>query len=159
MRYLSVLFLLLLLLTACNSNKLPKKAPDYTTGWQPVNVYEQGVQVLPVKKQTLFRVSPLDAGLRDLLTRWAREAGGSLSYQNDSDLSLPWAVAQINALNINDAVSQVNAAYRAYGISVMLSEGNQIVVTRVNGVPVNNTQSNIMARDRRADPIPLVQTN
>lgn len=159
MHYLSALCLLLLSLTACNSSKLPKKAPDYTTGWQPVNVYEQGVKVLPIKKQALFRVSPLDAGLQDLLTRWAREAGGSLLYQNDSDLSLPWAVAQINALNISDAVSQVNAVYRAYGISVVLNEGNQIVVTRLNGVPVNSTPNTNMLRDRRSDPVPLVQAN
>lgn len=104
-----------------------KPAPNFKGRWQPVNNLGDAPVELPLHEAHLYTASPLDRTLKSMLTRWARESRMTLSYLNGSDFTLYKPVADIRTASLQQAVSQLNAAYSAQGV-VISADASQITV-------------------------------
>jgi len=118
---------LLTVLMAATAGCATKPAPEYGGRWKAVNHYAEAPQEIPLYQAYLFYPSPMDGTLKTMLERWARDSKMTLSYLHASDFTLHAAVAQIRTNDLQEAVSQLSAAYAVQGVSVA-TEGNQIVV-------------------------------
>ncbi|QWP75093.1 hypothetical protein J5226_15800 [Lysobacter sp. K5869] len=104
-----------------------RPAPDFGGRWKPVNRYAEVPDEIPLHKSYVYYPSPMDGTLKNMLTRWAKDANLKLDYQHYSDFTLFQGVSQINTTSLPDAVSQLNSAYAGHGVSIS-REGEQIVV-------------------------------
>lgn len=119
---LALLMLLTMAMTGCAT-----RAPEYSGRWKAVNRYAETPQEIPLHQAYAFYPSPMDGTLKTMLERWARDSKMTLSYLHSSDFTLHSAVADINTNDLQEAVTQLSAAYAAQGVSVT-TEGNQIIV-------------------------------
>lgn len=117
-------------LTACATTP----APDVAGRWKPVNRYAEIAQEIPLQQSYVFFVSPLDGTLKSALARWAKDSKMQLSYLHSSDFTLHAPVASIRTNSLQDALSQITAAYAAQHVHAV-AEQNQIVVRYVDVVP------------------------
>jgi hypothetical protein len=108
--------------TACATS-----APEYGGRWKSVNRYADSPQEIPLYQAYTFYPSPMDGTLKTMLERWARDSKMRLSYLHASDFTLHSAVAGIRTNSLQEAVSQLTAAFVQQGVFVAV-EGNQIVV-------------------------------
>ncbi|MFK3649747.1 hypothetical protein ACI2IY_15135 [Lysobacter enzymogenes] len=104
-----------------------RPAPDFGGRWKPVNRYAEVPDEIPLHKSYVYYPSPMDGTLKNMLTRWAKDANLKLDYQHYSDFTLFQGVSKINTTSLPDAVSQLNSAYAGQGVSIS-REGEQIVV-------------------------------
>ena len=104
-----------------------RPAPDFGGRWKPVNRYAEAPDEIPLYKSYRFHASPMDGTLKTMLTRWASDSKMTLSYLHPSDYTLYGPVASIDSNDLQQAISQLNAAYSAQGVLVSASN-NQIVV-------------------------------
>ncbi len=114
-------------LSACAT----QPAPDVAGRWKPVNRYAQAPQEIPLQQNYVFFVSPLDGTLKNALARWAKDSKMTLSYLHASDFTLHTPVASIRTNSLQDALSQITAAYAPQQVQVV-AEQNQIVVRYVD---------------------------
>lgn len=108
--------------TACATS-----APEYGGRWKSVNRYADSPQEIPLYQAYTFYPSPMDGTLKTMLGRWARDSKMTLEYLHPSDFTLHSAVAEIRTNSLQEAVSQLTAAFAQQGVFVAV-EGNQIVV-------------------------------
>ncbi len=99
-----------------------------------MNRYAADTQEIPLYESYVFHPAPMDGTLKTMLMRWARDSKMSLSYLHSSDFTLHAPVAQIRTGNLQDAVSQLNAAYAGRSIVVSATQ-SQIVVRPLEAVP------------------------
>ncbi len=92
-----------------------------------MNRYAASAEEIPLYQSYLFHASPMDGTLKTMLTRWAKDSKMALSYQHPSDFTLYEPVAQIRTNDLQQAVSQLTAAYAGQQVSITAG-GNQIVV-------------------------------
>jgi toxin co-regulated pilus biosynthesis protein Q len=118
-----VLILLVVALSGCAT----RPAPDFGGRWKAVNRYAASAEEIPLYQSYVFHASPMDGTLKTMLTRWANDSKMTLSYLHPSDFTLYGPVAQIQTNDLQQAVSQLSAAYAAQQVSVTASN-NQIVV-------------------------------
>lgn len=104
-----------------------RPAPDFGGRWKPANRYAATAEEIPLYQSYVFTASPMDGTLKNMLTRWAKDSKMTLSYLHPSDFSLYQPVAQIHTNDLQQAVSQLSAAYAGQRVSVTASN-NQIVV-------------------------------
>ncbi len=102
-------------------------APDISGRWRPVNHFSEAPQSIPLYQNYVFYPSPMDRTLKSMLTRWAKDSKRTLSYLHSSDFTLYRDVADIRTTDLGDAVSRLNSAYSAEGVSIT-SDDRQIVV-------------------------------
>jgi hypothetical protein len=121
--YWCVLILLVVALSGCAT----RPAPDFGGRWKAVNRYAASAEEIPLYQSYVFHASPMDGTLKTMLTRWANDSKMTLSYLHPSDFTLYGPVAQIQTNDLQQAVSQLSAAYAAQQVSVTASN-NQIVV-------------------------------
>ena len=118
-----MLILLVVALSACAT----RPAPDFGGRWKTVNRYAASAEEIPLYQSYVFHASPMDGTLKTMLTRWANDSKMTLSYLHPSDFTLYGPVAQIQTNDLQQAVSQLTAAYAGQQVSVTASN-NQIVV-------------------------------
>ncbi len=104
-----------------------RPAPGISGRWTPVNRYAAQPREIPLFPPHEFRASPLDASLKSLLARWARDAHMSLEYRHRSDFTLYEPVSRIRASDLHDALSRLAALYTTQHVAIAV-EGNAIVV-------------------------------
>ena len=121
--YWCVLILFVVALSGCAT----RPAPDFGGRWKAVNRYAASAEEIPLYQSYVFHASPMDGTLKTMLTRWANDSKMTLSYLHPSDFTLYGPVAQIQTNDLQQAVSQLSAAYAAQRVSVTASN-NQIVV-------------------------------
>lgn len=102
-------------------------APEYGGRWKLVNRYADLPREIPLYQAYAFYPSPMDGTLKTMLERWARDSKMTLSYLHPSDFTLHSAVAGIRTNSLQEAVSQLTAAFAQQGVSIT-TESNQIVV-------------------------------
>ncbi|WP_242108061.1 toxin co-regulated pilus biosynthesis Q family protein [Luteimonas aquatica] len=119
---------LALVLASCAT----RPAPDISGRWKPVNRFSETTEAIPLYQNYAFYPSPMDGTLKNMLTRWARDSKLTLSYLHPSDFTLYAQVSDIHTLNLQEAISQLNTAYAAQGVSIS-SDGRQIVVRPSGG--------------------------
>lgn len=135
---------LLAILAAATTGCATKPAPEYGGRWKAVNRYGETPQEIPLYQAYMFYPSPMDGTLKTMLERWSRDSKMTLSYLHASDFTLHAAVAEIRTNSLQDAVSQLTAAYAAQGVSVT-TEGNQIVVRSSAPATASATSENTAA--------------
>ncbi len=121
--FLWVLIPLILVLAGCAT----RPAPDFGGRWKPANRYAATAEEIPLYQSYVFAASPMDGTLKNMLARWAKDSKMTLSYLHPSDFSLYQPVAQIHTNDLQQAISQLTAAYAGQRVSVTASN-NQIVV-------------------------------
>ena len=95
--------------------------------WRPMNDFPNDISEIPLTRQKIYQPLRIDVTLKGMLQRWARQANLSLSYQHDSDFTLSRDVARIQQPNIEQAIRELNEAYRHKGVDIRLV-GNRILV-------------------------------
>jgi hypothetical protein len=104
-----------------------RPAPDIKGKWKAVNHYAETTEAIPLYQSYTFYSSPMDGTLKNMLTRWARDSRKTLSYLHPSDFTLYAPIADIRTSSLEQAISMLNAAYAAQGVSIAVDE-KQIVV-------------------------------
>ena len=102
-------------------------APDFKGRWQAVNRYAEQTQAIPLRQAHVFRATPMDGTLRNMLGRWARDAGIELDYRHPSDFTLHAPVAQLHAEDISQAAAQLTSIYSAHQVAVSVGDGRLVV--------------------------------
>lgn len=128
-RRAALLALLASLLAACGTTP----APNFRGRWQSVNQMDAQPRELPLHRAYLYAPSPMDRTLKTMLTRWARDSRMTLSYLYGSDFTLHQPVAGISSPSLQQAVSELNAAYAGQGI-VIDADTRQITVRAAGSV-------------------------
>ena len=116
------MLMVLAVTTACAT-----AAPEYGGRWKSVNRYAEIPQEIPRYQAYAFYPSPMDGTLKTMLERWARDSKMTLSYLHPSDFTLHSAVADIRTNSLQEAISQLTAAFAQQGVSIT-AEDSQIVV-------------------------------
>lgn len=114
---------LIITLSGCVS----RPAPDFGGRWKAVNHYAAVAEEIPLHQSYVFYPSPMDGTLKNMLTRWAEDSKMTLSYLHSSDFTLHAPVARIRTSSLQEAASQLTAAYAEQRI-VIIVDNNQIVV-------------------------------
>ncbi len=134
-----VLIPLALALASCAT----RPAPDFGGRWKPANRYAATAEEIPLYQSYVFAASPMDGTLKNMLARWAKDSKMTLSYLHPSDLSLYQPVAKIHTNDLQQAVSQLTAAYAGQRVSV--TAGNNQIVVRAAQVAEVETASDAVA--------------
>ena len=119
---------LAMLLSSCAT----RPAPDFGGRWKTVNRFSEETQAIPLQDAYLFYASPMDGTLKKMLERWAHDSDMVLTYRHPMDYTLYAAVADIRTPSLQEAVSQLKAAYASQQVSVGVS-GGEIVVRISSG--------------------------
>ncbi len=114
---------LAMLLSSCAT----RPAPDFGGRWKTVNRFSEETQAIPLQDAYLFYASPMDGTLKKMLERWAHDSDMVLTYRHPMDYTLYSAVADIRTPSLQEAVSQLNAAYASQQVSVGVSSGEIVV--------------------------------
>lgn len=121
---------LVLLLQACAA----PKAVDIADNWKPVNSLSDKPQEIPLKEEAelpKFQMLPIDASLRNMLERWARENGGSLDWQYPSDLTLVTGLESVKDNNLQRALNVIRRTYAAQKLRIQVSANRSMLVTKM----------------------------
>lgn len=102
-------------------------APDFGGRWKSVNRLSETPEAIPLQDTYLYYASPMDRTLKKMLERWAKDSEMEVDYRHPMDYTLYTAVGAIRTPSLQEAVSQLNAAYSEQQVSIGVS-GNQIVV-------------------------------
>lgn len=113
-----------LLMSGCRTSP----PPEFHGRWHAVNRYPAETRAIPLRPETVFAATPLDGTLKRLLERWAKEAGLVLEYGIDVDYTLHAPVSRLHATSLADAVSGLDALYRAHGVAISMT-GDRVVVS------------------------------
>ncbi len=125
-------FLLAAALVVFLSSCATRPAPDFGGRWKTVNRFAEETQAIPLQDAYLFYASPMDGTLKKMLERWANDSDMVLTYRHPMDYTLYAAVADIRTPSLQEAVSQLNAAYASQQVSIGVS-GSEIVVRISSG--------------------------
>ena len=125
-------FLLAVALVVALSSCATRPAPDFGGRWKTVNRFAEETQAIPLQDAYLFYASPMDGTLKKMLERWANDSDMVLTYRHPMDYTLYAAVADIRTPSLQEAVSQLNAAYASQQVSIGVS-GSEIVVRISSG--------------------------
>jgi hypothetical protein len=119
---------LIMILSSCAT----RPAPDFGGRWKTINRFSEETQAIPLQDAYLFYASPMDGTLKKMLERWAHDSDMVLTYRHPMDYTLYAAVADIRTPSLQEAVSQLNAAYASQQVSIGVS-GGEIVVRISSG--------------------------
>lgn len=109
-------------------------ARNFHGPWKPVNRYAVSTTAIPLAKTYMFFATPMDGTLKTMLSRWSKDTGIKLSYDVDTDYTLPEAVAQIDTSDAYIAASQLNKIYAPQRIAIAVRDW-QIEVRAVDADP------------------------
>lgn len=107
------------------------QAPEFGGRWRPVNRFASTTEAVPLQQSYVFQASPMDGTLKNMLERWAKDSGMTLSYLHPYDFRLHAPVATIHTGDLNVAASRLNEVYARQQVSVSV-QGNQLVVKLVD---------------------------
>ena len=113
------------LLSACAT----PEAADIGGRWRAVNRFADAPQAIPLQQAYVFQASPADGTLKTMLSRWARDARMTLSYQHPNDYTLHSPVGGIRTTSLEQAASALSSAYAVHGVHVLVDR-TQIIVSQ-----------------------------
>lgn len=132
MRVSAYLFLPAIAVSLCMSGCGTTPARDFGGRWKPVNNFARQPTEIPLYSAYVFQASPLDRTLKTMLQRWAGDNGLQLEYRLQSDYTLHDHVASISTTSVQQAISELSAAYAAQSLQISVA-GNQLVVAVDSG--------------------------
>ncbi|MGL4767991.1 MAG: hypothetical protein ACRCV6_07930, partial [Formosimonas sp.] len=83
--------------------------------------------------QHVYRPMTVDVTLKDMLSRWAREAGLRLRYEHPSDFVLHTPVLQIQQPNLDAALAELNGIFASQNVRVEAFGGVLVARSTVVG--------------------------
>ena len=98
------------------------------TDWEPVHRYPSQARAIPLAPVVEYRVTPVDATLRLLLSRWAYLTGKTVDYRLPQDWTLHADASNVNATTLDAALRALSFAYRDLGVVLEVS-GDRLVAT------------------------------
>lgn len=107
-------------------------AKEFGGRWKPVNRFASETVEIPLYESYVYQAVPMDRTLKTMLERWARDTGMKVDYRLGSDYTLHAAMQSIGTSDVQQALSEINAAYSAQSISITLV-GSALVVTSIGG--------------------------
>ena len=113
------------LLSACAT----PDAAEFGGRWRAVNRFADTPQAIPLQQAYVYQASPADGTLKAMLSRWARDARMTLSYQHPNDYTLHGPVGGIRTTSLEQAASALSSAYAAHGVHVLVDR-TQIIVSQ-----------------------------
>lgn len=119
--------LLLAMLALCGC--ATPSAADIEGRWRPLNRFADVPQAIPLQEAYVYQASPADGTLKAMLSRWARDARMTLSYEHPNDYTLHGPVGGIRTTNLEQAAATLSSAYADHGVAVRV-ERTQIVVSQ-----------------------------
>lgn len=130
----SILFRLLLAAAAVVivAGCATRPAPDFGGRWKSVNRFSEETQAIPLQETYLYYASPMDGTLKAMLERWAKDNEMTLTYRHPMDYTLYAAVANVRTPSLQEAISQLNAAYASQQVAISVN-GSEIVVRVSSG--------------------------
>lgn len=135
----------LFFLTACSSSS----APDFPKVWKPLNELPEKVVEIPLTKQHVYQVTQLDTTVKGLLERWGEEAKMPVVYDHSSDFTLFQGAKQIQALSLQDALSELTVLYTDHNIVFYLN--NNIIMAHKKAVTVTETEPKSKSKRKHAN--------
>jgi hypothetical protein len=120
-------FLVVTIAAAVIAGCAARPAPDIGGRWKPANHFSEGPEAIPLQETYLYYASPMDRTLKKMVERWAKDSEMEVDYRHPMDYTLYTAVASIRTPSLQEAISQLNAAYADQQVSIGVS-GDQIVV-------------------------------
>lgn len=134
----------LFFLTACASSS---SAPDFPHAWRPLNDLPDQVVEIPLTKQHVYQVTQLDTTVKGLLERWGEEAKIPVVYDHSSDFTLFKGTKKIQALSLQEALSELTEMYADHNIVFYLN--NNIIMAHKKAVAVMETESKSKSKSKR----------
>lgn len=110
------------LLSSCASSP----APDFAGRWKPVNRFSKTVTEIPLYSSYVYQATPVDATLKGMLERWAKDTQMELDYSLTSDYTLSEPVAKLATTSLQQAAEEVSSIYSAEGVAISVA-GNKII--------------------------------
>lgn len=115
-----------IMLTGCVAPK-PK---DFNGKWVPVNRFSMTANPIPLRQPYTYFASPLDATLKTLLERWARDTGMRVDYRFGDDFTLYTPVSGIHTTDVASALAQLNSIYARQDVSITVNRGAFVIDAR-----------------------------
>lgn len=123
--------LAVIMLAGCAAPK-PK---DFNGKWVPVNRFSTTASPIPLHRPYTYFASPLDATLKTLLERWARDTGMRVDYRFVDDFTLYTPVSGIHTTDVASALAQLNSIYAAQDVRITVNRGAFVVDARPPSPP------------------------
>lgn len=136
-RLISACALAAVMLAGCAAPK-PK---DFSGHWQPVNHFGTTTTAIPLQRAYTYFASPLDATLKTLLERWARDTGMRVDYRLRDDYTLYTPVSAIHTADVVSALAQLNQIYVAQDVSITVNRGAFVVDAKPLPAPATSSSS------------------
>lgn len=127
---LTLISVILLANIGCTTNKVP----DFPKNWRPMNELAETTQAIPLNKQHVYRVTPLDTTVKELLDRWGEEAKMPVVYNSAYDFTVFKPLLQIQTVNIEEALAQLSQLYEAQNIVFRVQDGVIVALDKQNMV-------------------------
>lgn len=109
-------------------------ARDFSGRWRPVNQFQSEPERIRLQQPYVFYASPLDGTLKNMLARWAKDAGWRLVYKLPYDYTLYTPVSGIRSQNLPGAAAQLSAIYAGEHVAVT-TVGHDIIVESAPAAP------------------------
>lgn len=119
------------LLVGCAAPK-PK---DFNGKWVPVNRFSTTANPIPLHQPYTYFASPLDATLKTLLERWAKDTGMRVDYRIGDDFTLYTPVSGIHTTDVASALAQLNSIYAGQDVRITVNRGAFIVDAQPSSLP------------------------
>jgi hypothetical protein len=139
----------ILVLAGCGASP----ARDFGGGWHPVNQFHSAPERIQLKQPYVFYASPLDGTLKNMLARWAMDAGLRLVYKLPYDYTLYKPVSAVRSQNVSDAVAQLSPIYSDEHV-VITAVGGEIIVEAASPSPSAASTANMPADGKQPTEAP-----
>lgn len=134
-----------LLLGASLSGCGTPSARNFGGKWKPANGFPAHPTEIPLHPAYTFYAAPMDATLKTLLARWARDTRRELAYRAAFDVTLYAPVAAIRTADIDAAVADLNRIYAAQKLHVTATDRSIVVGPADGTTPSATTQAPAVA--------------
>lgn len=124
--YFFVSFFLMMLTSGCANAPLSAVSDD----WRPLNIYQNSIQPIPLKRVYYFHAMEIDGSLKGLLERWSSDNSIELVYGIESDFTLTTEVSAIKKTELSPAIAMLNDIYAKSGARISVEDG-KIVVSEI----------------------------
>jgi hypothetical protein len=137
-------------------------AKDFGGRWRPVNQFQSAPERIQLKQPYVFYASPLDGTLKNMLARWATDAGYRLVYKLPYDYTLYAPVSAVRSRNLADAVARLSTIYSDEHVAITAVDREIIVEAASSSSSATSTDipaMNVSAGGRKSAEVPPRKAN
>ena len=128
------------------------KPKNFGGRWAPVNRFSTVTTSIPLQQPYTYFASPLDATLKTLLERWAKDTGMRVDYRLRDDFTLYTPVSAIQTTDVESALAQLNRIYASQDVFVTVNRGAFVVDAKPLAFPAPSGSVSTDAQSVRSVP-------